>query len=51
MALWFCELRAREVIGTTRMGQSHLPNKWATPRQQRERYMVNLNDYEIGEYE
>jgi hypothetical protein len=51
MALWFCELRAREVIGTTRMGQSHLPNKWATPRQQRERYMVNLNDYELGEYE
>lgn len=51
MALWFCELRAREVIGTTRMGQSHIPNKWATPRQQRERYMVNLNDYELGEYE
>jgi hypothetical protein len=51
MALWFCELRAREVIGTTRMGQSHIPNKWSTPRQQRERYMVNLNDYELGEYE
>ncbi len=51
MALWFCELRAREVIGTTRMGQSHMPNRWATPRQQRERYMVNLNDYEFGEYE
>ena len=51
MALWFCELRAREVIGTTRMGQSHMPNRWSTPRQQRERYMVNLNYYEFGEYE
>lgn len=49
MALWFCELRAREVIGTTRMGQSHIPNKWATARQQNTRYIVNLNDYELGE--
>jgi hypothetical protein len=49
MALWFCELRAREVIGTTRMGQSHLPNKWATERQMNTRYIVNLNDYELGE--
>jgi hypothetical protein len=51
MALWFCELRAREVIGTTRMGQSHLPNKWATERQKNTRYIVNLNDYELGEQE
>ena len=49
MALWFCELRAREVIGTTRMGQSHVPNKWATERQKNTRYIVNLNDYELGE--
>ena len=51
MALWFCELRAREVIGTTRITQSHIPNKWATPRQQATRYMVNVNDYEFGDYE
>jgi hypothetical protein len=51
MALWFCELRAREVIGTTRITQSHIPNKWATPRQEATRYMVNVNDYEFGEYE
>jgi hypothetical protein len=51
MALWFCELRAREVIGTTRINQSHIPNKWATPRQQSGRYIVNVNDYEFGEYE
>jgi len=51
MALWFCELRAREVIGTTRITQSHIPNKWATPRQTATRYMVNVNDYEFGDYE
>lgn len=51
MALWFCELRAREVIGTTRMSQSHIPNKWATAKQQSNRYVVNLNDYELAQYE
>lgn len=49
MALWFCELRARELIGTTRMSQSHIPNKWATRQQQNNRYIINLNDYEFGE--
>ena len=51
MALWFCELRAREVIGSTRINQSYIPNKWATARQQSNRYVVNVNDYEFGEYE
>jgi hypothetical protein len=51
MALWFCELRARELIGTTRMSQSHIENKWATKRQRDTRYMVNLNDYEFGQDE
>jgi len=51
MALWFCELRARELIGTTRMSQSHIENKWATKRQRETRYMVNLNDYEFGQDE
>lgn len=51
MALWFCELRARELIGTTRMSQSHMQNKWATKRQRETRYMVNLNDYEFGQDE
>jgi len=48
MALWFCELRAREVIGSTRISQSHIPNKWATARQANTRYIVNVNDYEFG---
>jgi hypothetical protein len=51
MALWFCELRAREVIGTTRISQSYIPNKWVTARQESNRYVVNVNDYEFGEYE
>jgi hypothetical protein len=51
MALWFCELRAREVINTQRITQSHITNKWATPRQEATRYMVNVNDYQFGEYE
>jgi hypothetical protein len=51
MALWFCELRAKEVIGSTRINQSHIPNKWATKRQQDTRYVMNVNDYEFGEYE
>ena len=51
MALWFCELRARELIGTTRMSQSHIQNKWATKRQKENRYIVNLNDYEFGQEE
>jgi hypothetical protein len=48
MALWFCELRAREVIGSTRINQSHIPNRWATARQTNTRYVVNVNDYEFG---
>jgi hypothetical protein len=48
MALWFCELRAREVIGSTRISQSHIPNRWATARQENTRYIVNVNDYEFG---
>jgi hypothetical protein len=49
MALWFCELRAKEVISIGRTNQSHIPNKWATRRQQQERYVLNVNDYEFGE--
>ena len=51
MALWFCELRAREVINTQRITQSHITNKWATPRQEATRYMVNVNDYQFGDNE
>ena len=48
MALWFCELRAREVIGVTRSGQAHISNKWATKSQLQNRFTLNVNDYEYG---
>lgn len=48
MALWFCELRAREVIGVTRSNQAHLSNKWATRSQLQNRFTLNVNDYEFG---
>ena len=48
MALWFCELRAREVIGFTKINQSHISNKWATKKQLDNRYVINVNDYEFG---
>lgn len=49
MALWFCELRAREVIGTTQRGRAHMENRWATRSQISNRYILNVNDYEFGE--
>lgn len=49
MALWFCELRAREVIQNSRINQTHLKNKWITPRQMENRYSVNVND--LSNYE
>jgi hypothetical protein len=51
MALWFCELRAREVINVTRKGVTFGNNRWATKRQMNSRYIVNVNEYEFGEYE
>lgn len=51
MALWFCELRAREIIGGARIGQTHFGNKWATRRQLENRFTVNVNDYEFSVYE
>ena len=51
MALWFCELRAREVISNARINQSHITNKWATRRQIDNRYVVNVNDLEMSLYE
>lgn len=51
MALWFCELRAREIIGSSQFNQSHIQNRWATRRQLNNRYTVNVNDYEMSMYE
>lgn len=51
MALWFCELRAREVIIGGTIRQSYLNNRWATPRQLSGRDVVDLNDREFINYE
>ena len=51
MALWFCELRAREIIGSSQFGQTHIQNRWATRRQLNNRYTVNVSDYEMSMYE
>jgi hypothetical protein len=51
MALWFCELRAKEVISNARINQSHLTNRWATRKQMDNRFTVNVNDYEFAQYE
>lgn len=51
MALWFCELRAKEIIGSASINQSYLDNKWVTRRQMENRYIVNVNDYEFSVYE
>jgi hypothetical protein len=51
MALWFCELRAREIIGSTSINQSHVTNRWATRRQLGQRYVMDVNDYEMSMYE
>ena len=51
MALWFCELRAKEVISNARINQSHMNNRWATRRQMENRYVINVNDYEFSQYE
>lgn len=51
MALWFCELRAKEIISNARINQSHLNNRWATRRQLESRYVMNVNDYEFSQYE
>lgn len=44
MAMWFCEIRAKELIqqGTNRI--SHVPNRYATRRNTEQQYVVNLND-------
>ena len=51
MALWFCELRAREMISNGSINQSHITNRWATRKQLEQRYVMNVNDYELSMYE
>jgi len=47
MAMWFCELRAREVIIRPNSGSSfHVgKNKFLSDRRRRQQMVINLNDY------
>lgn len=51
MALWFCELRAREIVSTANIRQSYMSNRWATRRQISQRQVIDVNEYEFGSYE
>ena len=51
MALWFCELRAREIVNNGNINQTHIKNRWATRKQLDTRFTVNVNDYEMSSYE
>lgn len=44
MALWFAELRAREILAERTYGGTHLPNKYTAPYQKRQQISVNLDD-------
>jgi len=45
MALWFCELRAKEILQTNQYQKSHLPNRFATRRSVSQRGSVNLDEW------
>jgi len=51
MALWFCELRAREIVNNGNINQTHIKNRWATRKQIDNRFTVNVNDYEMSTFE
>lgn len=50
MALWFCELRAKELVNLGRKKQTHVYNKWASRKNVEEQYAVSLNDYTTVNY-
>jgi hypothetical protein len=44
MALWFAEIRAREILQERGYGGTHIPNKYITGYGRRQQYSVNLDD-------
>lgn len=44
MALWFCEIRAKELIQQSNFKISHANNKWATRRNVMQQGIVNLDE-------
>lgn len=50
MALWFCEMRAKELVHLNKNRQTHVANRWATRKNVAEQYAVSLNDYATVNY-
>jgi hypothetical protein len=46
MALWFAEIRAREVVNASAgKGQANfMPNRWLSARRRSQQIVINLND-------
>jgi hypothetical protein len=44
MALWFCEIRAKELIQQNVNRVTHLNNRFATRRNMEQQYVVDLNE-------
>jgi len=45
MALWFCEIRAKEMLQHGQFQKSHLQNRYATRRSLAQRGSVNLDEW------
>ena len=43
MALWFCEIRAKELIQNGTYRSTHIPNRWSTRRNDNQRGYINLD--------
>jgi hypothetical protein len=43
MALWFCEIRAREMLNYGQYNSHHLKNPFLTSAEKRKRVVVNID--------
>ena len=50
MALWFCEIRVKELIQQSGFAQSHSHNRYATKAGIRQRGVVNLDELAAATY-
>ena len=50
MALWFCEIRAQELVRQGMYQQTHMSSKWATRKNRYSQTVVNLDDFGSENY-
>jgi hypothetical protein len=50
MALWFCEIRAQELVRQGMYQQTHMSSKWATRKNRYSQSVVNLDDFGSDNY-